>query len=182
MQIRRIKLQTTILRNAAKRHAIDYLPRTCGLSVSFSSMSHATPFGSRAISHIAWVRAGFGKGTNIFNAAEIVHNRDGFNRYNADGIPEFDRIHRAVQHFTPINDKGDGPSFVNIMRTGENGDYANTWLLADYRNDSIWEFEEGLEFYNITHKKANDEKPYFFGANYPKYPPIMRLECSNDGG
>jgi hypothetical protein len=106
----------------------------------------------------------------------------GFNRYNEDGIPEFDRIRRAVQHFTSINDEGDTNSFVNIMRTGESGDYANTWLLADYRDNSIWEFEEGLEFYNVTHKKADDEKPYFFGANYPKYPPIKHLECSNDGG
>jgi hypothetical protein len=106
----------------------------------------------------------------------------GFNRYNKDGIPEFDRIRRAVQHFTSINDKGDDTSFVNIMRTGESGDCADTWLLADYRDNSIWEFEEGLEFYNVTHKKADDEKPYFFGANYPKYPPIVHLECSNDGG
>jgi hypothetical protein len=106
----------------------------------------------------------------------------GFNRYNPDGIPEFDRIRRAVQHFTSINDAGDTSSFVNIMRTGESGDYANTWLIADYRDNSIWEFEEGLEFYNVTHKLSNDEKPYFFGANYPKYPPIKNLECSNDGG
>ncbi|MDR2343165.1 MAG: hypothetical protein LBD86_01370 [Spirochaetaceae bacterium] len=106
----------------------------------------------------------------------------GFNRYNKDGIPEFDRIRRAVQHFTSINDEGDAASFVSIMRTGESGDYANTWLIADYRDNSIWEFEEGLEFYNVTHKPSNDEKPYFFGANYPKHPQIRNLECSNDGG
>ncbi len=106
----------------------------------------------------------------------------GFNVYNKSGIPEFDRIRRAVQHFTSINDKNDPTSFVNIMRTGESGDYANTWLLADYRDDSIWEFEEGLAFYNVTHKLATDDKPYFIGANYPKYPPIKNLECSNDGG
>jgi len=106
----------------------------------------------------------------------------GFNVYNKDGIPEFDRIRRAVQHFTSINDKNDSTSFVNIMRKGESGDYANTWLLADYRDDSIWEFEEGLAFYNVNHKLATDEKPYFIGANYPKHPPIKNLECSNDGG
>ncbi|MDR2433847.1 MAG: hypothetical protein LBD47_04700 [Treponema sp.] len=106
----------------------------------------------------------------------------GFNRYNKDSIPEFDRIRRAVQHFTSINDEGDPASFVNIMRTGESGDYANTWLIADYRDNSIWEFEEGLEFYNVTQKHSEDEKPYFFGANYPKHPPIRNLECSNDGG
>jgi hypothetical protein len=106
----------------------------------------------------------------------------GFNRYNKDGIPEFDRIRRAVQHFTSINDEGDAASFVSIMRTGESGDYANTWLIADYRDNSIWEFEEGLEFYNVTHKPSNDDKPYFFGANYPKHPQIRNLECSNDGG
>jgi hypothetical protein len=106
----------------------------------------------------------------------------GFNRYNQDGIPEFDRIRRAVQHFTSINDEGDASSFVNIMRTGESGDYANTWLIADYRDGSIWEFEEGLEFYGVTRKTADDPKPYFFGANYPKHPQIKNLECSNDGG
>jgi len=106
----------------------------------------------------------------------------GFNVYNKKGIPEFDRIRRAVQHFTSINDKDDLTSFVSIMRKGESGDYANTWLLADYRDNSIWEFEEGLAFYNVTHKEATDEKPYFIGANYPKHPPIKHLECSNDGG
>ncbi|MBW2740202.1 MAG: hypothetical protein JRE64_15465 [Deltaproteobacteria bacterium] len=106
----------------------------------------------------------------------------GFNVYNKLGIPEFDRIRRAVQHFTSINDKNDPTSFVNIMRKGESGDYANTWLLADYRDNSIWEFEEGLTFYNVNHKLATDDKPYFIGANYPKYPPIKNLECSNDGG
>lgn len=106
----------------------------------------------------------------------------GFNKYNSKGIPEFDRIRRAVQHFTSINDDNDQTSFVNIMRNGESGDYANTWLLADYRDNSIWEFEEGLAFYNVTHKFPSDDKPYFIGANYPKFPPIKNLECSNDGG
>lgn len=106
----------------------------------------------------------------------------GFNVYDKSGIPEFDRIRRAVQHFTSINDENDPTSFVNIMRTGESGDYANTWLLADYRDNSIWEFEEGLAFYNVTQILPTDAKPYFFGANYPKYPPIKNLECSNDGG
>jgi hypothetical protein len=106
----------------------------------------------------------------------------GFNRYNADGIPELDRIRRAVRHFTPINDEGDSTSFVNIMRTGESGNYANTWLLADYRNSWIWEFEEGPEFHNVTCKKPHEDKPCFFGVNYPKHPPIQHLECSNDGG
>jgi hypothetical protein len=109
----------------------------------------------------------------------------GFNRYNKNthkSIPEFDRIRRAVQHFTSINGENDATSFVSIMRAGESGDYANTWLIADYRDNSIWEFEEGLAFYEVTHKFADDEKPYFIGANYPKHPPIKNLECSNDGG
>jgi hypothetical protein len=106
----------------------------------------------------------------------------GFNKYNPKGIPEFDRIRRAVQHFTSINDENDPTSFVSIMRTGESGDYANTWMLADYRDNSIWEFEEGLAFYNVTKKLPTDDQPYFFGCNYPKYPPLKNLECSNDGG
>jgi hypothetical protein len=106
----------------------------------------------------------------------------GFNKYDSNGIPEFDRIRRAVQHFTSINDDNDPTSFVSMMRTGESGDYANTWMLADYRDNSIWEFEEGLAFYNVKQILATDDKPYFFGANYPKYPPIKNLECSNDGG
>jgi hypothetical protein len=105
----------------------------------------------------------------------------GFNKYAPDGIPEFDRIRRAVQYFTSI-DGDENTSFVKIMRSGESGDYANCWLLADYRDNSIWEFEEGLKYYNVTHKTADDPEPYFFGCNYPKFPPIKHLECSNDGG
>jgi hypothetical protein len=106
----------------------------------------------------------------------------GFNKYNPKGAPEFDRIRRAVQHFTSIADENDDTSFVKIMRKDESGDYANTWLLADYRDNSIWEFEEGLAFYNVTHKLPGEAEPFFFGANYPKHPPIKNLECSNDGG
>ncbi|GHU56842.1 hypothetical protein AGMMS49975_20970 [Clostridia bacterium] len=106
----------------------------------------------------------------------------GFNKYNPDSIPEFDRIRRAVQHFTSINYAGDESSFVSILRKGESGDYANTWLIADYRDNSIWEIEEGLEFFNIDHKLADDRESYFIGANYPKDPRIKNLECSNDGG
>jgi hypothetical protein len=122
-----------------------------------------------------------GKGVND-RVAITETTIGGFNVYDKTGIPEFDRIRRAVQHFTSINDTDDPTSFVNIMRTGESGDYANTWMLADYRNNSIWEFEEGLAFYNVTQKLPTDDQSYFFGCNYPKYPPIKNLECSNDGG
>jgi len=125
------------------------------------------------------VQVGDGKNDRVAIAETTI---GGFNKYNSKGMPEFDRIRRAVQHFTSINDDNDSSSFVSIMRTGESGDYANTWMLADYRDNSIWEFEEGLAFYQVNCKQATDDKPYFFGANYPKYPPIKNLECSNDGG
>jgi len=49
----------------------------------------------------------------------------GFWGWDPNGIAEFVRARKAMQYSTSIDD------FVRIMREGNNGGYANNWLVAD---------------------------------------------------
>ena len=49
----------------------------------------------------------------------------GFSLFDPNGIPEFVRARKAMQYANSIDD------YVRIMLDGNNGGYANDWLLAD---------------------------------------------------
>ena len=51
--------------------------------------------------------------------------------YDPAGIPEFSRARKAMQYASSIDD------FVRIMQDGNNGGYANTWLVADRASGEI---------------------------------------------
>jgi len=95
----------------------------------------------------------------------------GFCVYDKTGIPEFVRIRNAVQ-FANNTDE-----FIEIMRKGNNGGYANTWLIGDYNKNTITRFEQGLKF----DKFDTTGNGYFAGFNAPLDPRIRNLECSNSG-
>ena len=54
-------------------------------------------------------------------------------------IPEFVRARKAMQYSASIDD------FARIMKEGNNGGYANTWLVADSKNNEIASLELGLK-------------------------------------
>lgn len=96
----------------------------------------------------------------------------GFQRYAAAGIPEFVRMRRASQ------DAGSIDGWCAILRKGNNGGYANAWLLGDIRTGEIARLELGLNYVGFDH--ATDG--YFVGSNVAENLGILRMETNvNDG-
>src|SRR5512143_1261351 len=64
--------------------------------------------------------------------------------------------------------------FDRIMRDGNNGGYANAWLVADANTGEIARLELGLK--NVTLERTKDG--YFTGANFPVLPRLAAEETS----
>jgi hypothetical protein len=94
------------------------------------------------------------------NAAGIVITETtitGFSGYDFTGIPEFVRARKAMQYSASIDD------VAKIFKEGNNGGYANDWLIADTRKNEIASLELGLK--NVTLERKTDG--YFVGSNFP---------------
>ena len=94
------------------------------------------------------------------NSAGIVITEttiSGFHGYDPNGIPEFVRARKAMQYAQSIDD------FARIMKAGNNGGYANDWLIADTRQNEIASLELGLK--NVTLERKTDG--YFVSSNFP---------------
>jgi hypothetical protein len=88
--------------------------------------------------------------------------------WNPNGIPEFERSRKALQYASSITD------YVKIMKGGNNGGYANDWLIGDRKNGEIARFEEGL-----THTRLWTTKDGFFvGSNFPSDPAVTKDETT----
>ena len=88
--------------------------------------------------------------------------------FDVNGIPEFIRMRKAAQYADSID------KFSTIMRTGNNGGYANTWLIGDTRTNEIAKLELGLK--NTALFRSQDG--YFDGMNYVDNSKMIREECS----
>ena len=82
-----------------------------------------------------------------------------FSGFDTAGIPEFVRARKAAQYSASIDD------FMRIMKDGNNGGYANTWLVADTRKNEIGRLELGLK--NV-------------GSNFPINEKLIREETDFD--
>ncbi|MGO9573383.1 MAG: C45 family autoproteolytic acyltransferase/hydolase, partial [Terriglobales bacterium] len=89
-----------------------------------------------------------------------------FSGYDPAGIPEFVRARKAAQYSASIDD------FARIMKEGNNGGYANTWLIADIGKNEIGQLELGLK--NVTLERKKDG--YFVGSNFPINEKLIREE------
>jgi hypothetical protein len=89
-----------------------------------------------------------------------------FNGWDSNGIAEFVRARKALQYSESIDD------FARIMREGNNGGYANDWLIADRKTNEIASLELGLK--NVTLERSTDG--YFVGSNLPINPKLAREE------
>ncbi|MGD1148736.1 MAG: C45 family peptidase [Thermoanaerobaculaceae bacterium] len=98
-----------------------------------------------------------------------------FHGFDPTGVPEFVRARKAMQYSASIDD------FDRIMREGNNGGYANTWLVADVKRNEIARLELGLK--NVTLARTKDG--VFVGANFPIDPKLIAEETdfpANDPG
>ena len=95
----------------------------------------------------------------------------GFNAYDETQIPEFFRARRAAQYASSLKE------FIDYIWEGNNGGYANTWLVGDTKTNEIMRLELGLKFYKDDYTMDG----YFAGFNAPLDPRIRNFECENSG-
>jgi hypothetical protein len=91
-----------------------------------------------------------------------------FHGWDSNGIAEFARARRAMQYSASIDD------FDRIMREGNNGGYANNWLVADTKTNEVASLELGLK--NVSLRRTKDG--YFTGANFPVNAALLKEETT----
>jgi len=112
------------------------------------------------------IHSGDDFGINSAGLAITETTITGFKGFDPAGIPEFARARKAMQYAATIDD------FDRIMREGNNGGYANAWLVADTGSGEIARLELGLK--NVTLERTRDG--YFAGANFPVSPKLAAEE------
>jgi len=90
----------------------------------------------------------------------------GFSGFNEKGIPEFSRMRRATQDASSIDE------WCAIMKKGNNGGYANAWLIGDINTKEIARLELGLKYIGFERKKDG----FFIGSNIAENLKILRFE------
>ena len=93
-----------------------------------------------------------------------------FTGFDPNGIPEFVRARKAMQYAESIDD------FARIMKEGNNGGYANNWLIADRKTDEVASLELGLK--NVALLRTKDG--FFVGSNFPNDPALIKEETDFD--
>lgn len=88
--------------------------------------------------------------------------------FDVNGIPEFVRSRKAMQYATSIAE------YAAIMRKGNNGGYANSWLVGDRKTGEIAYLELGLHHTPLTVKKDG----YFVSSNFAADPLVIRDDTS----
>ena len=89
-----------------------------------------------------------------------------FSGFDVNGVPEFVRARKAMQYADSIDD------VARIFKDGNNGGYANDWLIADVRRNEIASLELGLK--HVTLERKTDG--YFVGSNFPINPQLAAEE------
>ena len=79
----------------------------------------------------------------------------GYEEFDAKGIPEFVRMRCAMQDASSLDE------WCKIMKKGNNGGYANAWLVGDVNTKEIARLEMGLKFVRLEKKTDG----YFVGSN-----------------
>jgi len=86
--------------------------------------------------------------------------------FDEKGVPEFARMRHATQYASTIDE------WCEIMKNGNNGGYANAWLIGDINKNEIARLELGLKYVGFEKKKDG----YFTGSNVAEDLRILRFE------
>jgi len=89
-----------------------------------------------------------------------------FEGWNPDGIPEFVRSRKALQYAGSIDE------YTAILKEGDNGGYANDWLIGDRKTGEIGYLELGLKNTPLWRSKDG----YFISSNFPRDPQLLKTE------
>jgi hypothetical protein len=91
-----------------------------------------------------------------------------FEGWDPNGKPEFVRSRKALQYAESIDD------YVRIIKEGNNGGYANDWLIGDRKTGDIAYLELGLKNTPIWRSKDG----YFVSSNFARDPKLIKEETS----
>src|SRR6266700_3386088 len=89
-----------------------------------------------------------------------------FEGWNPEGKAEFVRARKALQYASSIDE------YTRIMLDGNNGGYANDWLLGDRKTGEIAQLELGLKAYKLWRTKDG----VFAGSNWARDPKVLKLD------
>ncbi len=93
-----------------------------------------------------------------------------FHGWDPNGKPEFVRSRKAAQYADSID------SYAKIMIDGNNGGYANDWLIGDRKTGEIARLELGLKHTKLWRTMDG----YFSGANFPSDPDVIKDDTTYD--
>ena len=86
--------------------------------------------------------------------------------WNTEGIPEFVRSRKAMQYAGTIDE------YIALMKEGNNGGYANDWLVGDRKTGEIAYLELGLKNTPVWRSKDG----YFISSNFARDPNLIKDE------
>jgi hypothetical protein len=86
--------------------------------------------------------------------------------WDVNGKPEFVRSRKALQYGGSIDE------YVALMKDGNNGGYANDWLIGDGKTGEIAYLELGLKNTPLWRTKDG----YFMSSNFPRDPALIKEE------
>jgi Phospholipase B len=89
-----------------------------------------------------------------------------FEGWNPDGIPEFVRSRKAMQYAGSIDE------YAALIKEGNNGGYANDWLIGDRKTGEIAYLELGLKNTPLWRTKDG----YFISSNFARDPNLIKDE------
>ena len=95
---------------------------------------------------------------------------DGAVGFDEKGLPEFERARKALQYSNSLDD------FYRIMVAGNNGGYANTWLVGDTKTNEIGELQLALK--NVVFKRSSEG--VYVSSNFPGDPKLIAEDCDHD--
>src|ERR1035437_2712165 len=116
-----------------------------------------------------WIHSGtdfFVTDAGLVGAETTIGDFEGF---DAKGVPEFSRMRRATQDANSIDE------WCAIMKRGNNGGYANAWLLGDVNSGEIARLELGLNYVGFEKKRDG----FFIGSNIAEDPKVLRFETTS---
>ena len=93
-----------------------------------------------------------------------------FEGWDPNGKPEFMRSRKALQYANSIDD------YVRIVKEGNNGGYANDWLIGDRKTGEIAYLELGLKNTPLWRTKDG----YYVSSNFARDPNVLREETTFD--
>ena len=93
-----------------------------------------------------------------------------FKGFDTTAVPEFMRARKAAQYSKGIDD------VIKYFTEGNNGGYANDWLIGDTKTNEVAKLELGLKNYRVWRSKDTA----MIGSNFPSDEKLIKEETTFD--